>query len=443
MLLDCAAEMMAFYETEVRLPAVERNEMRLRRDANRRRLLKGLEGLRRPAPIALHSQGSYAMHTMVQYPAKDYDIDDGIYFHSAHLVGPRGAPLTSLDARKLICEACQDGRFNRPPEVRKNCVRIYYEEGYHVDIPVYRVLSDESEPKTQLASAEWRDSDARRVTSWFKALNNSLSPGPENGGQFRRVVSLLKKFASSRGGWRKKILSGFAITKLASECYLAADRRDDEALYFTMRAIRDRLQVDLRIRHPVIEGEELATADDPKSRFFLDKLTTAVAKLDPITHLGCTKKQAFECWDQVFLSSHFRAQAGPEERAPDESFIEELGFSNHLQHNVKIVGQVVKKNGFRSGPLARFTSVGKGRTIIFRVETDTPEPFTLYWKVRNSGPEAAQESCLRGQVDKDDGTRSRCEPTKYEGCHYVEAYVVRDGKIVARTRKMVRIASHS
>ena len=33
-------------------------------------------------------------------------------------------------------------RFARDPEVKTSCVRIHYEEGYHVDMPVYRIVID-------------------------------------------------------------------------------------------------------------------------------------------------------------------------------------------------------------------------------------------------------------------------------------------------------------
>ena len=75
---------------------------------------------------------------MVQDQHKDYDIDDGVYFHKDDLQGPKGGEKTALDAKKMVRKALHDDRFKMAPEVRTNCVRVYYNVGYHVDVPVYR-----------------------------------------------------------------------------------------------------------------------------------------------------------------------------------------------------------------------------------------------------------------------------------------------------------------
>src|SRR3546814_15006164 len=86
-------------------------------------------------------QGSYAMKTMIVHPDNDYDIDDGVYFDKADLVGERGAEMTSLQTREMVRNAVDDGKFKKAPVARKNCVRVYYEAGYHVDLPVYRRIT--------------------------------------------------------------------------------------------------------------------------------------------------------------------------------------------------------------------------------------------------------------------------------------------------------------
>src|SRR5262249_36820625 len=60
----------------------------------------------------------------------DYDIDDGVYFDKGVLVGDRGAEMSALQARQMVRDALDDGSFKTPPEVRTNCVRVYYEAGF-------------------------------------------------------------------------------------------------------------------------------------------------------------------------------------------------------------------------------------------------------------------------------------------------------------------------
>lgn len=137
-MFDCSKDVRAYHDQDVTLPKSEQDAMRDRRESNRTRLRNGLASAGKPAPIEFVSQGSYAMKTMVRDPDNDYDIDDGVYFRKEDLVGDRGAEMTSLQARQMVRDAVDDGKFKKPPEVRSNCVRVFYEKGYHVDLPVYR-----------------------------------------------------------------------------------------------------------------------------------------------------------------------------------------------------------------------------------------------------------------------------------------------------------------
>lgn len=308
---NCAEDVLAHHDEEVTLLQADRDTMRERRNANRDRLKKGLAAKGKPAPREFKSQGSYAMKTMVQHPEKDYDIDDGVYFDKEVLVGDRGAEMTALQARQMVRDGVDDGSFKTPPEVRKNCVRIYYTAGYHVDMPVYRrvttkdIFGNETY-HYELASSSWKRSDARDVTAWFEKENTAQSPDTKNGRQLRRTTRQIKKFAKSRGSWSGQILSGFGITKLVTERFCANADREDRALYDTMKAIRDRLNYDLAVAHPVTPNETITNGDeDPKSRFLRDKLTEAINNLAPLFESDCTREKALKCWDKVFNTDFF------------------------------------------------------------------------------------------------------------------------------------------
>src|SRR6266850_4270904 len=211
---NCHDDVLAYHDDEVTLPQGERTAMRDRRNANRDRLKKGLNEAKKPSVKEFASQGSYAMKNMTQHPDNDWDIDDGVYFDKADLVGSRGGDMSPLEARQMVRDAVDDGSFNDKPEVRTNCVRIFYDAGYHVDQPVYRrTAKKDSDGKDvfeyELASAEWKRSDARDVTAWFEKGNESQSPDTSNGRQLRRHTRYLKKFARSRSSWENRIRSGF------------------------------------------------------------------------------------------------------------------------------------------------------------------------------------------------------------------------------------------
>ncbi|NUJ81860.1 hypothetical protein HUN39_17895 [Methylocystis sp. FS] len=315
-MFDCARDVRAYHDQDVTLPKTEQDAMRDRRNSNRTRLRNGLSAAGKPAPLEFVKQGSYAMKTMVRDPDNDYDIDDGVYFRKEDLVGGRGAEMTSLQARQMVRDAVDDGKFKRAPEVRPNCVRVFYEKGYHVDLPVYRrvttstVFGDEYHYELA-ASSGWKRSDARDVSDWYEAERSKSSDGI----QLRRINRDLKKYARSRYSWRGGILSGFGVTVLTTEG-IRVNEREDRTLYDTMVAIRDRLNWNLQVAHPVTPGDFITSGiDDAKARCFREKLTEAIDTLQPLFEADCTREKALKCWDKVFATTFFSERLEEEQRA--------------------------------------------------------------------------------------------------------------------------------
>lgn len=309
--IDCHSEMTNFHRDNVTLSNKQQGEMRTRRDAGRTRLENGLNEAKKPQPKEVRSQGSYQMRTMVQ--DDDYDIDDGAYFASDDLKDDAGVALTPKAARQRVCDALVwDGRLKQEATVKRNCVRQVYAAGYHIDIPVYRIVTtrdknDDPVEHYELASGdEWTRSDARAVTRWFNGLVGELNAGDSDGSQMRRVTKLSKKFAR-RVDWKNKTTSGISITKLVVDHFQFSADRDDKALRETWKAIDKKLQKSVEIDHPVL-ANKLAQAGDEAVTFFRDCLSGALKTLEVLDKSDCSRKQAREAWDEVFDTDFFTKQ---------------------------------------------------------------------------------------------------------------------------------------
>lgn len=325
---NCDAEVLKYQRKMVKLSDDERDDIKDKADTNRKRLKGGLAVDGKPTPIGMHTQGSYSMRTMIQEEDGDYDIDDGVYFEKKDLVGPNGGEMSALAVRQMVRDALEDKRFTKPPEVRKNCVRVYYNEGFHVDVPSYRKIevedpiSGEKKPAWELAGPIWKRSDARAVTKWFKTANKtrcSDATADGYGGQFIRMTRLMKKFAKSRASWKSKTTSGFAISKLVEECYVEVKDRNDEAFRKLMQQVHDRLHYNDEIEHPTLKGENIVNSGSPKVAFFKDCLKDNLAHLEILDDPDCTHEQAMKAWDNVFNCDWFKNQPDPDaEKKLDE-----------------------------------------------------------------------------------------------------------------------------
>jgi predicted PolB exonuclease-like 3'-5' exonuclease len=313
---DSSKDVLAYHDEKVTLSQNDRSEMRKRRDANRDRLKTRLKDAGKPVPQEFIKQGSYAMLTMVQDPNNDYDIDDGVYFTQESLKKDDGSDMSPTEVKQMVCDMLQDDRFDKRPKVMKSCVRIFYEAGYHVDMPVYRIRT--SDGKYELASDDgWTVSRAADTEDWFNTTNKNKSPDlGTNGGQFRRNVRLLKKFARSRREWQDDITSGFTITKLAEECFTANIAREDMALRDCMQRIHNRLLNDLQVKHPVTPGAMLTSGpNDTGTKLFRDKLKEALDSLQILDKASCTAEQAAKAWDKVFNTDFFSVRQAAASKA--------------------------------------------------------------------------------------------------------------------------------
>lgn len=282
---------------------------RQRRQANRDRLKKGLDAAKEPQALEHVAQGSYAMCTMVQAESESSDIDDGVVFSREALKGSRGGDRTANDAKEMVRAAvASTGDYKTPPEVRGNCVRIYYADGFHVDMPVYRKYEENGTTHKELASTgTWKASAPEDITTRFNEQVTAKSPDNTNGRQMRRMVRLLKAWSKSRTSW--SMPSGFILSVLVDEQYYSNQSwkdRDDLALLYVMRAIRNRLQSDERVYRPVPPREEI-TRDSTLGRIrkLRDELEYAIAELSKIERADCDELMALKALKTMFFTDFF------------------------------------------------------------------------------------------------------------------------------------------
>ena len=289
----CANNIRDFHDQEVKLESSKRKDIYKKAEANQRRIQSELakEGLK---PLGFWTQGSYAMRTMINRRDNDYDIDVGCYFQPDKIEG-----INPLALRRKVCNAAGDSHFKKPPEVKKNCVRVHYNEGYHVDVPVYRTKKNEY--GVQLASAnEWRDSDPRRVTAWFK------NQAADHSADLKKLVRLLKEFCPNSP-------SGLVISVLASEISIV-DNGDDTMLHQAMKKIKARLDSNLAVFHPVIIDEVLEAHDSAVTAKLRDRLASALKTLETLDDQSSKKIDQLKAWKKVFRDCDFFDDAIEEER---------------------------------------------------------------------------------------------------------------------------------
>jgi Adenylyl/Guanylyl and SMODS C-terminal sensor domain len=229
-----------------------------------------------------------------------------------------------------------------------------------------------------------------------------------------------------------------------------------EYFYGILRAWRERYQADVDQRRvpllldPGLPGRYLETGMTPAEfRAFHAEVRKSEELAASALGRGDEQESA-EKWQSLFglefpaprATRTVSVPAASRARDVGEQFLSDLEIPERVQYGVRINAQVTQA-GFQPFTLRGAQwPLKKKRKLEFYLETcEVPEPYSLKWKVKNTGTEAGDAKDLRGQIIDDTGYRKRQENTKYMGAHYVECYVIKSGVCVAKDRIEVPIAS--
>lgn len=126
-----------------------------------------------------------------------------------------------------------------------------------------------------------------------------------------------------------------------------------------------------------------------------------------------------------------------------EQFIEKL-LPVDIRYSLQLECQVTQ-DGWRGFSLREFVRdrgiLRRNKNLDFFINsTNCPEPYSTYWKVRNVGRVAEEKDMIRGQIQCTNSVHQK-EHTDFQGAHFVECYLVKNGVCVAKDRIDVPIGT--
>jgi len=202
-------------------------------------------------------QGSYKMGTTIRTKEDECDLDDGCYF----------IPKPNVAAKTLQgwVKDAVDGTTDATPSHKNKCIRVQYTAGYHIDLPVYRKNTENSNEHPELAIRDsgYESSDPRELVIWFQSKK-------KNNVVLVRLISYLKSWSDTVRGFMPP---GLAMTILASNNQKKHEGRDDIALRDTLKAIKSSLNSSFICIVPATPNDDLfANYDDNRKQKFLNEL---------------------------------------------------------------------------------------------------------------------------------------------------------------------------
>ena len=445
---DLSSKFNTFYDSYVVLSELQQTNLHKKKELNIQRLKDGLKEYNEENKTSYSIketcvQGSVVMSTVVQNEDDNYDIDIAIVFDKSEL-GNKGAQAT----RNMVANALKrkTKQFNTEPEVKTSCVRVNYADGYHVDFAIYRRKYDKRNDSWiyEHAGADWTERELNGLSKWFKTQNSNSDR------KLRKIVRLSKMFCKSRKFW-KNMPSGLLQTVLCEEKLEDSYERIDELFYYTMKAIVERLEINTCVTAPVDNGRDLTPRKSDIQRMinWKNRLKSKLEDLEILFKDDCTKDDAIQAWYGFFNHDYWSKQSTEIAKyesktvlrpicsfADTEEYIEEL-YPLSLSYSCK-VSCIVSGNGWRPTLLTKFLSI-LPHYLPYNFEirctmdyTDCPQPYKIFWKVKNVGPEAERRNQIRGQIVEKGKTI--VEHSNFYGNHYIECYIIKNNMCVAKER---------
>lgn len=368
---------------------------------------------------------------------EDYDIDDGVYLQNITT-----DDITPETAHLWVYNAVL-GHTNSTVDKSK-CVRVNYANNEkHVDLPIY--IEEDGESYLAIKGKGWIKNKPKEISHWFKEESNEDNKGKD----FRKVVRFLKAWKDKResDNTSLELFGGFQLSILASDYFPDNYDNDLEKLfYYTVKSINENLWLHPPLRNPVDWWQDtLKYYSESRIDTFKDEFQKLYDKCHDAYNEEDDEKKLLK-WQKVF-GSRFPNIEKSEEKS--NSLVMKIkGALLGLAHvkkptwNMNIKGSVrisckKSRNGMQTISMSSNQVVAKHCSLRFEAHVDGAIGSSgrkYYWQVANSGQEATNANCLRG--DFYDGLLSRGgkvreETTSYGGYHFVKCYVVQNNECVA------------
>ena len=280
------------FHDEISLTKTYKDKITKGRDALRTRIGNKFEEKGRKKPQHC-TQGSYAMRTAIMPTGDDeFDLDNGVYL-KGYSIEQDDWPSTQT-VHTWVKDAV-NGHTSNPPIDKNTCVRVVYEDKYHIDLPIY--IMGENRDGDSIAylahkSKGWIESDPKSFTNWFQGFVN------DNGQQIRHMVKYLKAWKD----YKNIDIKGMAITILVCNNFSVTANRDDISLLDTVTNIIDSLEDSFHCYKPVTPTDEDLFADisETSKNSILNGLNNLKRKLDIAINEKSNEKEATDILRKVF-----------------------------------------------------------------------------------------------------------------------------------------------
>ena len=386
-------------------------------------------------------QGSFAQKTIIKPPedADTFDADVLLQFELQDGLEPKDY------VRAVAAVFAASDRYKDLADPGKRCVTIDYAGEFHIDVVPY-VAGTDGGWITNAETNDWERTNPEGFNRWL-AERDELT-----GGRLVEVIRLAKYLRACSD--IEFAAPSVTLTLLLAEHVTQDSVNDGEyadlpTAFVSLMIALDAFLQDNETRPGLLDPT--CGSQNFHDRWDIDDYATCRDAIHTLVGMiedaQAAQADADELakWQEIFgdkfrsLNDAGVASAG---RSTEEFLDSKYGFPTDLDrgYTVSVEGCVRKAAHMNRFFLQRKKNqVERWREIDFSYTTNAPAGHEVYWKVKNTGAEAANLGALRGEISPGTPRGTKYETTKYRGQHWVEVFVVVNGVCVAVKKQQVTI----
>jgi hypothetical protein len=235
------------FHTRITVNTGTRVVLKMAREAIRKRISRYFRRTLKVASPEFHSQGSFAVDTMVNPLDGEYGLDDGIYLRHLEKIDvsrwPDGNTVYQWLEQALADSGATGATGNNA------LIRFRHNGLYRIDLSAYAMDNDRNF-LSAAQSADWRPSYPPSMAEWFRCHAEL------HGEQLVRIVRTVKAWADAQSLQFGPMPSGLILTVLAVRHYQSYPC-DLASLATTLKAIANTVHPVFYVPNPVNITEDL------------------------------------------------------------------------------------------------------------------------------------------------------------------------------------------
>jgi hypothetical protein len=382
--------------------------------------------------------GSYAKHTSIRPVLYDGKRDVDIVIETIYTTDD-----DSTNVLRELCDVIKQKTVYSSAHMQSHSVGVEL-SGIEVDIvPVVTGTRDELYYIGDSKVNNWSLTDPKGHIIWSSEVNK------ESNGKYKPLVKMIKWWLRTNCPNGKKFPKGIAIEKIIADNLPDADLNTENYLVATMHNIVSKYKEDYTDQNkmPVIDDPSIG-GNNLIAKYKVEDFKAFVEKMSEHLTLINDNGTSNYVWRTIFgnefpndnNSNHI------EDISRQRKVLECLSVA-YRQRPVWILPRgiaalintlVIFPDGHKEVIENDGVEIPKDCELYYRAIHGIKSPYSIYWQIVNTGDEAISNTCLRGGFERSNvGTSVRFERTAFRGKHYVQCFIIKNGKCVAKSKEFI------